>query len=177
MPLESLSAEEILSLVRAYIDFFPRRERRTFESIAKRQHNISVYKEDGNIVAVLMAYSLSESFYIEYLLVMPEHQGKGIGTKILKDLMDEYQDKDIILECEHPEEGENAVRRIKLYRSLGFELEDIPYLQPPYRQGDAPTPLLLMRKRCSDIPIGSIISELYAVVYNISDFESYGKDL
>lgn len=175
--LEDLSAEEIFKLVRAYVELFPREERRTFRSLAERQHYISVYKEGGEIMAVVMSYPLSGSFYIEYLMVMPDYQGKGLGTKILNDLMKEYEDKDIVLECEHPEAGQNAVRRIKLYRSLGFEPEDIPYFQPPYRPEESPTPLLLMRKKRTDSPIESVVSELYAVVYNVSDFTSYGKDL
>ena len=50
----------------------------------------------------------------------------------------------ILLEVEDPADGEWERRRVEFYRRNGFHLLSIPYLQPPYRKGDAPLPLCLM---------------------------------
>ena len=50
------------------------------------------------------------------ICLLPEFQGKGIGSKILKSIIDFYKDKDIILRCfkQNP--------AINLYKRLGFEV-------------------------------------------------------
>ena len=48
------------------------------------------------------------------ICIIPEYQGKGIGTKILKDVMQHYADKNIHIQCFK----QNPVG--KLYERLGF---------------------------------------------------------
>ena len=50
------------------------------------------------------------------ICLLPEFQGNGIGSKILKSIIDFYKDKDIILRCFK----QNPV--INLYKRLGFEI-------------------------------------------------------
>ncbi|MBE7074920.1 MAG: GNAT family N-acetyltransferase [Clostridiales bacterium] len=56
------------------------------------------------------------------ICIIPEFQGRGIGTKILKDILETHKNKDIYLRYFK----QNPVA--KLYKRLGFEMiEEMPY--------------------------------------------------
>ena len=54
------------------------------------------------------------NYEIGNICIIPEYQGKGIGTKILKDKLEEYKDRNIEIQCFK----NNPV--YKLYKKLGF---------------------------------------------------------
>lgn len=54
------------------------------------------------------------TYYIENICIIPEYQGKGIGTEILKSILKEYSDKNIEIQYFK----QNPVGR--LYEKLGF---------------------------------------------------------
>ncbi len=58
-----------------------------------------------------------KSFEIGNICIIPEYQNKGIGTAVLKEILFENKDKDIILQCfkENPAS--------KLYERMGFKKE------------------------------------------------------
>ena len=55
------------------------------------------------------------TYYIENICIIPEYQGKGIGTEILKSVLNEYSDKNIEIQYFK----QNPVGN--LYKKLGFE--------------------------------------------------------
>ena len=55
------------------------------------------------------------TYYIENICIIPEYQGKGIGTEILKSIINEYSDKNIEIQYFK----QNPVGN--LYKKLGFE--------------------------------------------------------
>jgi len=55
------------------------------------------------------------TYYIENICIIPEYQGKGIGTEILKSVTNEYSDKNIEIQYFK----QNPVGN--LYKKLGFE--------------------------------------------------------
>ena len=55
------------------------------------------------------------TYYIENICIIPEYQGKGIGTEILKSVINEYSDKNIEIQYFK----QNPVGN--LYKKLGFE--------------------------------------------------------
>lgn len=56
------------------------------------------------------------------ICIIPEYQGKGLGTKILKEIISEQSGKDIYLRYFK----QNPV--VRLYKRLGFEIiEELPY--------------------------------------------------
>ena len=55
------------------------------------------------------------TYYIENICIIPEYQGKGIGTEILKSVINEYSNKNIEIQYFK----QNPVGN--LYKKLGFE--------------------------------------------------------
>ena len=55
------------------------------------------------------------TYYIENICIIPEYQGKGIGTEILKSVINGYSDKNIEIQYFK----QNPVGN--LYKKLGFE--------------------------------------------------------
>ena len=55
------------------------------------------------------------TYYIENICIIPEYQGKGIGTEILKSVLNKYFDKNIEIQYFK----QNPVGN--LYKKLGFE--------------------------------------------------------
>ena len=55
-----------------------------------------------------------ETYYIENICIIPEYQGKGIGTQILKSIIEKYSDKNIEIQYFK----QNPVGN--LYEKLGF---------------------------------------------------------
>ena len=64
----------------------------------------------------------NNGYEIGNICIIPECQGRGIGTKILKDVLDEHKHQDIYLRYFK----QNPV--VKLYERLGFVMcEEMPY--------------------------------------------------
>lgn len=56
-----------------------------------------------------------KTFEIGNICIKPEYQNKGIGTAVLKEILFEHKEQEIILQCFK----EN--RAINLYQKLGFK--------------------------------------------------------
>ena len=93
-------------LQRNYFDDFIGQERETSYIIQYRDKNIGFY--NGKLVD-------SETYEIGNICIMSDSQCNGIGTMILKGIIDKYKDKDIVLQFFKS----NPVS--SLYERLGFE--------------------------------------------------------
>ncbi|SDC96025.1 Acetyltransferase (GNAT) domain-containing protein [Terribacillus halophilus] len=126
---------------------FPPEEHRGFteqkELLNREDYHIHTYEKDGRLAAFCAIYSLPEFSFIEHIAVDEAFQGRGMGSKIMREIMT-ISDKPIILEVEPPAGSEVAARRVSFYERLGFHLHDYPYEQPPLRPGAAPLALQLM---------------------------------
>ena len=58
-----------------------------------------------------------------------------------------------------------AERRLGFYARCGFHRDPLPYLQPPYREGDAPTPLCLLSYPRPLNDAEAVAAQLYREVY------------
>ena len=85
--------------------------------IETNKDNISIIYLDGTKIGFYQGFELEDGGYeIGNICIAPEHQGKGIGTKILEDALTNNRNKDIHLQFFK----QNKVG--KLYERLGFVL-------------------------------------------------------
>ena len=131
-------------LFNLYVDSFPREERRELNSLKAMLSEKSMYfcaVPGGNELAGLVVYWEFEDFlYLEHLAVKPLHRGKGIAGAVLNKLRG--KGNPILLEVEIPHD-DASVKRVGFYNRSGFKAMNIPYLQPPYREGESPLPMML----------------------------------
>ena len=91
----------------------------------------------------LLTYWDFESFaYIEHFAIDSRLRNGGYGSKAL-DAFKRLISKPIVLEAEEPTD-EITCRRICFYQRQGFVMQEVDYLQPPYRPEDEWFPLKLM---------------------------------
>ncbi len=119
-------------------------------------------------------WDFSDFVYLEHFAVDPELRGKGIGSGILKKVLDIHCGRRAVLEAEPPELNEIAFRRIGFYKRLGFFQNPMEYWQPPITANEPPvrlsllsTPVLLTESEYSSIR-GTIYREVYKVPENWS---------
>ncbi len=87
--------------------------------------------------------------YCEHFAIEPEARNGGIGSKLLRHVLDTLT-MPLILEVE-PEDTPIARRRIEFYRRSGLTIwNDVDYTQPPYAPGKASLQMKLMTSRGFD---------------------------
>lgn len=86
------------------------------ESMEKTFDRIYIIMFNGERIGFYQGQVVNErTYYIENICIIPEYQGKGIGTEILKSVINEYSDKNIEIQYFK----QNPVGN--LYKKLGFE--------------------------------------------------------
>jgi len=83
--------------------------------IAQQKDRIKIIVLDGKDVGYFDDKLDKTTYEVVNIIVLPECQGKGIGTQILKNAIAENKDKDIDIQCFLT----NPV--VDLYKRLGFE--------------------------------------------------------
>lgn len=163
-----------------YIAAFPEEERRPLESIRQRIEagdpvfNFFILRHGGKEVGFATVWRLPGATYIEHFAIFPNLRGHGYGADVITELLDKTRLENLglnpsaplVLEVELPESSDMAVRRINFYRRCGLEpMEDFPYFQPPYVQGQSEVPMMLMTSAPLPDPEGFVII-LHTIVYN-----------
>lgn len=143
---------------------FPKNEYRAKENQKKLLKN-PMYKldiktdESGKTIAFIASWNFPKFIFIEHLAVDPSCRGKGMGSKIMKDFINNSK-KPIVLEIEIPND-EISIKRKNFYEKLGFKLNNHEYYQLPLRKGDKPMKLNLMSYP-NEIP-----DETFEIIENI----------
>ena len=93
------------------------------EFIADSQKDIKIILVDENRIGFVQSKNLDNgSFEIENICITEEYQNNGIGSSILRNLIDEHKSQDIFLQ--HFKDNKVG----NLYRRLGFEFfEELPF--------------------------------------------------
>ena len=149
---------------------FPENEYRTKENQKKLLKN-PMYKldvktdETGKTIAFIASWEFPKFLFIEHLAVDPCCRGKGMGSKIMKEFINNSK-KPIILEIEIPKD-EISIKRKKFYEKLGFKLNNNQYFQLPLRKGDKPMKMNLMSypEKISDENFGTVEAIIQNFVY------------
>lgn len=125
-----------------------------------------VCQEDAKVVGLMTWWDFGEFIYGEHFAVSSELRGNGMGSEAFRKITSSF-DKPFVFEVEVPsEDNPIAGRRIGFYERCGMVLSDIPYFQPPYREGDAPTPMFLMTSDAS-FPLKKAKDVIYRRVYGL----------
>lgn len=83
-----------------------------------RQGGIELVEIDGHPVGMIQLMESENQIDVGEIQICPEHQGTGIGTRLLVDVVDRarQQDKDVVLKT-----GLMNVGAARLFGRLGFE--------------------------------------------------------
>lgn len=170
------SCPEYQECERIWRDSFPVEERPDVEKFRSNADSnplftllaISYVQEDAKAVGLMTWWNFGEFIYGEHFAVSSELRGNGMGSEAFREITSSF-DKPFVFEVEVPsEDNPIALRRIRFYERCGMVLSDIPYFQPPYREGDAPTPMCLMASDAS-FPLEKAKEVIYRRVYGYCD--------
>ena len=154
---------------------FPKNEYRTYENQKKllksKYYKIVPYFGNEKELLAFAAVWEFESFkFVEHIAVSEKCRGMGIGSKIMRDII-EKSDTDIILEIEPPND-EISTKRLRFYEKLGFKSNDYAYLQLPLNKNDKPIPLKILSypQALGEQKFKNIKKIIYSNVYGKSEF-------
>lgn len=149
---------------------FPCDEYRTYDEQKSLLENPAysiyvMYNEFQNIMAFIAVWEFDKFAYIEHFAVNNDYRNCGIGTTILKELV-ELLGKIVCLEVEPPE-TEMASRRINFYKRNNFFLNEYSYIQPSMSKGKKAIPLFVMTlgSKVDEKTFEEIKCTLYTEVY------------
>lgn len=132
--LRKIKFKEFKQLYRKnLINDFPKNERPNLKGFRKRilkgNEEVYIFEEDGIEKGYCITDKIQEYVLVAFLAVFKEQRGKGIGTKMLKDIKDKYKSEEgILLEVEDPDSSDSEEekiikqRRIKFYERANFEM-------------------------------------------------------
>lgn len=93
------------------------------EFISEFEREIKIIIINGEMAGFFHGSVIDEKTYEQRnICIMPAYQGKGVGTNILKTIINQHEHQDIYLRCFK----QNPV--VNLYKRLGFEIiEELPH--------------------------------------------------
>lgn len=150
--ITSSSSPHFSSFEERYLNDFPEVERREIPVVIELLQNtdspftLEAILLKGEFVGFISYWLLPEFIYLEHFAIHPHIRSHGVGRQVLQLIQKRYPEEKMLLEAEPPIE-EIPMRRIRFYQRMGFELSDIPYIQPPYRKGGDTCPLKIMTLR------------------------------
>ncbi|MFX3617862.1 MAG: GNAT family N-acetyltransferase [Sporolactobacillus sp.] len=89
----------------------------------------------GSFCGFFAIWAFEDFQFIEHFAVSPVMRGQGLGSQMLRLLMQEAKGK-LLLEVETPE-NELARRRVHFYQRLGFILSSFGYEQPKLQENSS----------------------------------------
>lgn len=156
-----------------YLEDFPREERRDIADLLNllTARDTSIRLEGithrGIFAGFISFWHLPHFIYIEHFAIHPNFRSQGLGKIVVNSFLERFPGESILLEVEPPTDP-IAIRRIRFYECLGFELSDLPYTQPSYHGEREGIPLRIMTRNFSKGLSYHHIDELMREVYDIS---------
>lgn len=134
--LTLLNSEEIKNIYNKYmVKDFPPDELKPLSSmmdmLSRGIYDCYGLYEEEKLLAYAYLTVLEDFVLVDYLAVVPELRGSGIGTKLLCELKNIIRDKTVIIECENPDfatdpqDKTTKIRRIDFYKRSGFVLSGV----------------------------------------------------
>lgn len=144
---ENGSAERIEAIHLLYESAFPPDERMPFERVFQKRDAgvmrlLSVESENGEFLGFAnITLCLDDVLALNYFAILPEKQGRGYGSDVIKQLKKRYPERSIVIDIEDDavecDNAEQRKRRRCFYERLGF-------FAMPYRLSIFGVPSLIM---------------------------------
>ncbi|MFT8319099.1 MAG: GNAT family N-acetyltransferase [Sporolactobacillus sp.] len=96
---------------------------------------LTAVDDAGALCGFFAIWDFKDFQFIEHFAVNPAMRGQGLGSQMLRLLMQEAK-PNLLLEVETPE-NELARRRIQFYQRLGFILSSFGYEQPKLQENSS----------------------------------------
>lgn len=115
--VETCCRKQFKQMKRLYLQAFPPVERRPFYVIRKKTREgcmemLSIEDEQGCFMGMAVMILYKDMALLDYFAISPEYRGKGIGTEVLQELKQRFEQKRFFLEIEDPEEKcDNTIER------------------------------------------------------------------
>jgi len=126
---------------------FPSSEIRSYEKqkelLDREDYTIKTYTKDGVIIGFCAYYQFEEFFFIENIACTSQSRGLGIGSTLVSEVLDEANDRLVLLEVEIPD-SEIKKRRVHFYERLGFYLNPYYHFMPQLNDFTAGMELKIM---------------------------------
>lgn len=159
---------------RLWIDSFPKNERRDTPEQRRNTDKNPLFScllasDSGVPAGLFTVWDFGNFVYCEHFATDPARRGKGLGGRIMAEVL-AMTGKPMVLEVEMPTDDMSG-RRIGFYERCGFVCHSgFAYVQPPYRAGDAPLPMLLMTSAgFSEADLPDAAATIRRHVYNVAD--------
>ncbi len=167
------SMELSLELRTIYEEAFPPDERREWAQFTELLNNpdffLKAISNQKKVIGLLTFWNLDDFLFIEYFAIRNAERGKGIGAKVVNQLL-AGTSAPIILEVDEPI-TETAQKRIRFYERLNFSVCQSEYFQPPYSANKNTIKMLLMSypDEISDDLFPQTKARIYRMVYGINE--------
>lgn len=156
-----------------YTDSFPSEERRDWDELEQilQQPLFSLLQVLVNqeLTGIIAIWDLTDFRFIEHFAIKASAQGKGVGSQIIKEVIEEQPIR-VVLEVEEPI-TDSAKRRMGFYFRLGFSVCDCTYWQPAYSAIKNKVKMRLMSYPDKIQPgeFNQIKEHIYREVYQLSE--------
>ena len=127
--IENNSAARTEQIRLLYESAFPPDERMPFERVLQKRDGgvmrlVSVENENGEFLGFANMTLCLDVLALNYLAILPEEQGRGYGTKVIRLLREQYPDRSVVVDIEDDavasDNPEQRIRRRAFYERLGF---------------------------------------------------------
>jgi len=92
----------------------------TLENLQSEFNTKTILKAvaDGRIVGSVRAYQMNHTCYVERLIVHPDFQGRGIGTRLMNEIEEQFATTSRL----ELFTGHKSEKNIRLYSKLGYKI-------------------------------------------------------
>lgn len=129
-----------------YTASFPSAERREWDELEhllqQPLFNLFQVFDNQKLTGIISIWDLMDFRFIEHFAIIAKAQGKGVGSKVIKQIIRTHPTR-VILEVEEPL-TDLAIRRKGFYTRLGFSVCERNYWQPAYSAEKSKVKMRLM---------------------------------
>ena len=181
--ITDINSYEFKNAMKIYTGSFPSNETRSVQETAnvlsKNNNSYKLFVAQNNkkstILGFMLVYDFIDFVLLDYMAVLKEHRGNGIGSAMFEYIIEKYRQTTcdmILLEIQRVSEPDNKSKeaRIQFYKRHGAQLITDSYHMPSYENMPSELMLLmavLFSNEISELRIIDMIERIYKKVYGV----------